>query len=234
MWLAVDCGNSRAKWALIKDDGIVNIQSAALGRWEELQRAARRAAEAWVSHVGMAVTRRELRAILQECPQIHFVKSESDDGGGVINTYRPPAALGVDRWLGLVAAREQQRDLIIISVGTAATVDLLRADGVFIGGAILPGLRMAQQVLTKHVGVRSSMRGDLQLPPLTTNDAVMAGALLSVIGTATMLRRRLLPGARFLATGGNAPQLLPHLPRSAMHVPHLPIYGLICWRRCCL
>ena len=41
MWLAVDCGNSRAKWALIKDDGIVNIHSAALGRWDELQRAAR-------------------------------------------------------------------------------------------------------------------------------------------------------------------------------------------------
>ena len=126
----------------------------------------------------------------------------------MINNYRPPAALGVDRWLGLVAAREQQRDLIIISVGTAATVDLLRADGVFIGGAILPGLRLTKQVLTKHVGVRALGNGDLQLPPLTTNDAVMAGALLSVIGTATMLRRRFLPGARFLATGGNAPQLV--------------------------
>ncbi len=230
MWLAVDCGNTRVKWALIKDGASFcasAVQSAATGRWRQLQQAARHASEAWVSHVGSATTKRQLRAALQGCKRVVFVKSEVKSAG-VINAYRPSSALGVDRWLGLVAAREGRRDVIIVSAGTAATIDALRRDGVFVGGAVLPGAHMAKDALAKHAGltVSSPIRA-VSTPPLCTRDAVHAGTLMSVAGAAMLLRRRLLPGAKFLVTGGDAESLLPLLPKTAVHTPHLPIRGLI-------
>ncbi|MFV2032152.1 MAG: type III pantothenate kinase [Gammaproteobacteria bacterium] len=59
---------------------------------------------------------------------------------GVKNAYSEPATLGIDRWLNLLgAAGLIQQDAIIIDAGSAITIDLLRADGMHLGGAILPG-----------------------------------------------------------------------------------------------
>ncbi len=60
---------------------------------------------------------------------------------GVTNAYRQPERLGVDRWLSLLAAAQMvSGNVIIIDAGSAITLDLLRADGQHLGGAILPGL----------------------------------------------------------------------------------------------
>lgn len=59
---------------------------------------------------------------------------------GVTNGYRQPERLGDDRWMTLLAAREMATgDCIVIDAGSAITLDLLRADGQHLGGAILPG-----------------------------------------------------------------------------------------------
>jgi type III pantothenate kinase len=59
---------------------------------------------------------------------------------GVTNGYQQPERLGVDRWMTLLAAREMlPGDCVIIDAGSAITLDLLRADGQHLGGAILPG-----------------------------------------------------------------------------------------------
>ena len=230
MWLAVDCGNSRIKWALVKNGAPEAVNAVSAARLGALRRAARRASEAWVSHVGGAVSRRDLRAALRGCPAINFVKSAAR-GGGVINSYRPPESLGVDRWLALVAARPLQRDLIIITAGTAATIDALRADGVFLGGAILPGMRMMHGALAAGAALSApdapEKCGVFSAPPQTTAEAVRTGAVWAAAGTAKMFRKHCLGGARFLVSGGDAEQILPWLPKSATHVPHLPIRGLI-------
>ncbi len=59
---------------------------------------------------------------------------------GVHNAYPVAAGLGVDRWLCLLgAAARVKQDLVIIDAGSAITIDLLRADGQHLGGAILAG-----------------------------------------------------------------------------------------------
>jgi type III pantothenate kinase len=60
---------------------------------------------------------------------------------GVTNGYRQPERLGDDRWMTLLAAREMAAGgCIVIDAGSAITLDLLRADGQHLGGAILPGV----------------------------------------------------------------------------------------------
>ena len=59
---------------------------------------------------------------------------------GVTNGYREPGRLGDDRWMALLAAAEiTDGNCIVIDAGSAITLDLLRADGQHLGGAILPG-----------------------------------------------------------------------------------------------
>lgn len=229
MWLAVDSGNSRIKWSLVDAGRLLAVNSAAAGNCPRaLQQAARQALAVWVTHVGGASERKKLTAALSACPQVRFVSSAAR-AAGVINRYQPPSSLGVDRWLGLVAMRPQRRNVIIASAGTAVTVDALRADGVFLGGVVLPGIGLMQQTVAAKTGLPRLPVGATteQWPPLNTRAALCGGAPLAVAGAALGLRRRLLPGAKIIVTGGDAEQLLPQLPAAAVHVPQLPLLGLI-------
>ncbi len=233
MWLAVDCGNSRIKWAAVQNGRAAAVRTATVAprrsALAQLQNATARASEAWVSHVGLALSRDELRGVLRGCKRVRFVRSVAA-GGGVVNRYRPPSSLGVDRWLALVAARKMRRDVAVVGAGTAATIDFLRGDGVFIGGAVLPGIRLSRETAARRTGLPfsdSENAARMILPPQNTRAAVAAGAVSAVAGAALFLRRRMLPGARFVVGGGDADLLLPWLPKTAMHVPHPPICGLV-------
>jgi len=65
----------------------------------------------------------------------------SASAAGVTSAYAQPERLGVDRWLALIgAAGMVEGGCMIIDAGSAITLDLLRADGTHLGGAILPGI----------------------------------------------------------------------------------------------
>ncbi len=67
-----------------------------------------------------------------------------------------PARVGIDRVLAAVAVnriRKANTPAIVISLGTACTVNLIDGDGTFQGGAILPGMTMAAEAL--HEGTAS-------------------------------------------------------------------------------
>lgn len=230
MWLAVDCGNSRIKWAAVQNGRAAKVRTAAVAPKRasllQLRKAAAEASEAWVSHVGAALSRDELRGVLRECKQVRFVRSVAA-GGGVVNRYRPPSSLGVDRWLALVAARKLRRDVAVVGAGTAATIDFLRGDGEFLGGAVLPGIHLSRETTARRTGLPISENARMILPPQNTKAALAAGAVSAVAGAALFLRRRILPGARFVVGGGDAKLLLPWLPKTAAYIPHPPICGLV-------
>lgn len=68
------------------------------------------------------------------------------------NAYRSPETLGLDRLAAAVGAAAlcPGRNVLIVDAGTALTVDLVTADGIFCGGCISPGLRMRLQALHEH------------------------------------------------------------------------------------
>ncbi|MDE3011344.1 MAG: type III pantothenate kinase, partial [Pseudomonadota bacterium] len=56
--------------------------------------------------------------------------------------------MGCDRWAALVGARARgSMATVVVMAGTATTVDALAADGRFLGGYILPGLRLMPKSL---------------------------------------------------------------------------------------
>src|SRR5690606_3089966 len=62
-----------------------------------------------------------------------------------------PMAVGADRITNrLAASRLFQREAIDVDIGTATTFDCITSDGVFLGGAIAPGLATAAETLTRR------------------------------------------------------------------------------------
>lgn len=87
----------------------------------------------------------------------------SESRAGVRNGYRTPTQLGSDRWASLIGAHAAWpgEHLLIVTLGTATTVEALCADGTYLGGLIAPGPALMLQSLAQ---------GTAQLPTL---DATM-------------------------------------------------------------
>ena len=100
--------------------------------------------------------------------------------------------------------------------GTATTVDAMDGDGQFLGGYILPGLRlMPKSLYERTAGIRPDDGGWSEYPTRTA-DAVASGVLAAtagaVAGMVLSLRQRGGGAAvRTLVSGGNGPVLLPRM-----------------------
>jgi type III pantothenate kinase len=145
---------------------------------------------------------------------------------GVINGYAEPQRLGVDRWAALVAARALgPLPTVVVMAGTATTVDALEADGRFLGGYILPGLRlMPKSLFERTAGIRPD-EGRWSEFPRATADGVASGVLAAtagaVAGMALSLQRRHPGGAvAVLVSGGNGPTLIARIAQWGLE----PIY----------
>ena len=112
----------------------------------------------------------------------------SDSRAGVRNGYLSPAQLGSDRWASLIGAHAAWpgEHLLIVTLGTATTVEALRADGDYLGGLIAPGPALMLQSLAQ---------GTAQLPTLdattptggqafarSTSDAILRGCAAAQAG----------------------------------------------------
>ena len=153
--------------------------------------------------------------------------------GGVRCGYPNPARLGVDRWLGVVAAwRRSGGPVIVISAGTAATGDSVDADGRHEGGHIAPGLRLLRDVLDrKTAAVRPKGSVESRTAPGTdTETAVSSGTFMMLLAFAEaaikgFTARHGYDAAVFL-TGGDADLLADALSMPVRCEPHLVLDGL--------
>lgn len=100
------------------------------------------------------------------------------------NAYRTPETLGRDRLAAAVGAAElfPGRNLLIVDFGTAVTVDLVTADGVYRGGCISPGLRLRFRSLHDYTArlPLGAPTDDDGLQGLTTDEAVARGVMNSL------------------------------------------------------
>ncbi len=85
------------------------------------------------------------------CGVVVEVARTSAYAAGVTNSYENPEQMGVDRWLGMVAAyNEFARACCVVSCGTAITIDYVDQQGVHLGGYILPGAKLLRNGLLKN------------------------------------------------------------------------------------
>jgi len=181
MILLVDWGNSRIKWKVVGSlESIFRDQAEPLS-CESVAELTERLEEQFTS-IYIASVRSEqdnslLRQALQSyCDDIKYAQT-SAEACGVINSYANPEAMGVDRWLGVLAAAQQSKTVAIISIGSAITLDIV-ASNRHLGGQILPGRRLLMESLNTTGRVRPTLN-EIQEPLFrlgqTTSDCVNAG-----------------------------------------------------------
>lgn len=211
MFFAVDVGNSHTKfgrwngseWAVVRvpTERTDDFPSAvvALGVAEKL------AAPVWGCSVVPAACGPAERAL---GGVVRWLKTGSQVGLDV--RYEPPDVVGADRLanaLGAIALAGSP--VIVVDIGTAATFDVVDADGRFVGGAILPGPETSARSLA--VGTALLPVATLEPPARaigrSTLDSLRSGLVLAYAdgldGLVRRMRKELGDAeAPVIATGG--------------------------------
>jgi len=158
-----------------------------------------------------------------------WLKAEAERCG-VQNRYERPEVLGPDRWAALVAARAiHNGPSLVVNAGTATTVDMLSGDGVFLGGAILPGVELMRFVLHEHTGRLPIEEGAYRDTPRNTVDAIETGCRHAQAGAVERMYRvfRDLDGTPVAIVGGGAGRaLVDQLSMPRRYVENLVLEGL--------
>ncbi len=129
-----------------------------------------------------------------------------------------PETLGADRLAAAAAAWSEygvsgRRHVIVVDAGSAVTCEVIRRDGVYVGGAIGPGPELALQALRQ---------GTAQLPAVapawppalvgrSTAEAMQSGVMYGFVEGVRGLLRRVrdaLPGKAFVVVTGGWRRLL--------------------------
>ncbi len=149
-----------------------------------------------------------------------------------------PDMVGIDRLVDAVAAnrlRELSRPAVIVDVGSAITVDLVSADGAFLGGAILPGLAMAARALHEFTDLLplidvSEFREAPSALGRDTEEAMQSGLYWGAVGAVRALTEELGRAGggapQVFLTGGAGDRLASLLRPDARYVPHLTLAGI--------
>lgn len=239
--LLVDIGNSRVKWARL-ERGVLGVQRAAAhAGWTVADWRAQLFDEGAVEAVLAAtVAGGASAAAMSEAArgatgiEPRFVTT-ARQAAGVRNGYADPSLLGVDRWLAVIGAyRRIGGACVVADVGTAATIDVVAADGQHGGGFIVPGpaLMVASLVsATSDLGARHGSSGPDSGARFADNtrDAMERGCRLAV---AALIERSVVDAGSekgapaLLLTGGAAAEVLSHLCCPVEYVPDLVLRGL--------
>ncbi len=174
LWL-MDLGSSRVKWQVRNESGLVLERGAwSVGVAPVLPKTS--PAAVWLSRVGApereAVLRRAIRNLHGLVP-IHSVRAQADGPGGLRLGY-DCRQLGADRYCALLGVLGQTRaPAVVVDAGTAVTIDILGADGLHLGGYILPGFHLGLAAVSELLPseLRDQVAPVLEQAPSIANTA---------------------------------------------------------------
>lgn len=149
---------------------------------------------------------------------------------GLTNGYKEPTTLGVDRWAALIGARALHTGaLCVVDSGTATTVDVVTAQGQFIGGAILPGIYTMRRSLAKYTAALFAADGDISPFSDNTASGIAGGTGYASVGAIERLideAGKAVGPVTTVVTGGEAGVLESLLKREAVYDPILVLHGV--------
>ncbi|MBN8885730.1 MAG: type III pantothenate kinase [Rudaea sp.] len=248
MKLLIDLGNSRLKSALWDGTHLHRGTTLTHARTGDGEPADGTSAEVdfaslwkdipavnaiWVASVAANSLEQALTQSLNEhfAVPVRYARSPAA-ACGVRNAYSAPARLGVDRFLGMVAAhRESAGPAVIAGCGTALALDAVGVDGRHLGGLIAPAPPLMRQALLE----RTARLGELAAAPIaefadTTAAAVESGTWLAAVALVERFARRAQAAfgmtPALILSGGGAKRLASLLELEHRYEPELVLRGL--------
>jgi len=144
-----------------------------------------------------------------------------------------PREVGPDRVVGAVAAQNLYgKPLVVIDLGTATTFDVVSEEGDYLGGAIAPGIGIANEALFARTAVlpRIELARPKQVIGRNTVSAMQSGIIFGYIdlieGMIRRIEQELGSKVKVVATGGQAYPFAEEIPAIDVVDPHLTLIGL--------
>ena len=149
------------------------------------------------------------------------------------NLYRYPRRVGTDRLVNAYAGVSiYGAPLIVVDFGTAITFDVISPKKAYLGGMILPGLKISLDALFEHTALLPKVR--LNKPHefigRDTKSSMLSGLVygFSVLtdGLVQRIKKEIGRKTRVIATGGNSNLIVPYCTEIDAQDPFLTLKGL--------
>jgi len=126
------------------------------------------------------------------------------------NLYKNPKQVGQDRLVGAYAALLLYgKPVIVIDLGTAITFDIVSARGEYMGGAIVPGLRLSAESLFLKTAMlpKIALKAPKSVIGRTTKESILSGLFYGYgclcHGFIELISRQLKAKPKVVMTGGH-------------------------------
>ncbi|WP_274585809.1 bifunctional biotin--[acetyl-CoA-carboxylase] ligase/type III pantothenate kinase [Neisseria leonii] len=228
-YLLLDGGNSQLKWAWVENGRLKSVSKAPYRDLSALGEDWRQNGGVQWQIVGSAVCGEEKKAKVAEqlLQPIRWLGSMTQ-GMGIKNHYRNPQEHGADRWFNALGSRcFSQNACVVVSCGTAVTIDALTDDNHYLGGSIMPGFHLMKEAMAQKTANLNRPYGKVYPFATTTPNALASGMMDAVCGAVLLMQARLRKrvGGKpvdIVITGGGAARVAEALRPSA------PDWGQIC------
>ena len=235
MKLLIDAGNSFIKCLLISENQKESVQAPTRDYQSFLSGLLKNCKPCDSIIVSSVVTDQFTDWLICEAqarglPRPQFVRVLSEYAGISI-AYSEPSALGVDRFLAMIAAFDKiKAAVIVVDIGTAITIDAIDEWGKHLGGVIIPGWDQMARCLgdvTEHVGVKA---GSVRLWGKNTGDAVTGGCFYSALAgiqkVTQLMSMDMKSDPALVLTGGGAQEFYSELGGDFQVYENLVLEGL--------
>lgn len=218
--LVFDVGNSRLKAALY-DNGRPVVRASLATRMEVSTLLISRFAPVGTPDRCLIASvvrgaERVIQQAVQEVWALAPIVVDAEMDLGIEFAVPRPDYVGIDRLLAASEAFRIVRGAVVVAAfGSAMTVDLVSAEGVFCGGTIAPGLGMGLRALHGETSLlpRVALEPPGSAVGTDTASCIRAGVVYGTAGAVERLFRELVPDGRamLVLTGGDAELLSPFI-----------------------
>lgn len=180
MKLLIDSGNTRCKYAVADETGIQLVShDQALKQFNLFDAVI-------FSDVSNSKELNDFLVLAKEQGVTAKEVVTEQQSFGVVSGYNDFKTLGVDRWLGVLAADLlfPNQVCVVVDAGTAITVDVIDHQKQHLGGWIVPGLHlMEQSIIDRAPKVFSNEAPILEPFGTSTPNALRSGVINMATGT---------------------------------------------------
>ena len=243
MLLAVDVGNTNTVLGLFTGEELVRswrITTHARATGDEMALTFRGLLDEQPEITGLALCStvpsvlHELRPMLSSFfHEMPVVIVEPGTKTGVPILTDNPKEVGADRIVNTLAAHQQfGGPCIVLDFGTSTNLDVVSAQGEFLGGALAPGIDISLEALSTKAAQLRKVEVARPRSPIGKNtvEALQSGAVFGFAGQVDGLVDRIIeeigPVTAVVATGGLASVVIGESETITHHDPHLTLTGL--------
>ncbi len=216
MILAVDIGNTRISFALVKNNKVFCVESIETKEINNIPKVLKRFSKNVLDKaVICSVVPKMNNKIIKEIKKICRVDAKlagPDIKVPIRNNYKKPKQVGADRLTCAFAAKEiYGYPSVVIDFGTAITFDIISKDGSYEGGMIIPGIRLSLESLHNKTALLPKIE-NIAIPKhligKETKESILSGVFNGYgemcNGLVNLLSKRIGGKPKFILTGGYA------------------------------